>query len=473
MRVQGQTEDDRPSGKIDLLAIGCGTTVAMWAVAYVGHMPLVDASPAVFVSLMLLCVVGGGLAAGRWLPRDRAVRGGLGVGAVVAMLNLLILGSVLRQPDGGAPLPVAWLWIPGWFALSLGLAGVGSLAAAAVWPATGSGATTMLRTVPGLSSSAGNTVGQANRGTRQFTAPFPDWLAVQAWITCVAAVLLLAAGGLVTGFRAGMAVPDWPNTYGSNMFLYPLARMTGGVFYEHTHRLLGTLVGAAALILAIYVTRASRDRKGLVRLVWIAGACVAIQGTMGGFRVTDDSHCLAVAHGCFAHAVLGMFVAVAVLLSGEPTGDRPGASDESDRFLTALLVGVVLVQTLLGTLVRQLDASLLVHVTVAAVVALVSAGAGMRAWGLSPRRPALRRCGIAVLLLVVLQINLGIVSLAMRTPPVGRSPSAAALQSQPDWLPVRPLNALLTTAHQTTAALILAVAVGMAVSTRRATAAGR
>ena len=111
-----------------------------------------------------------------------------------------------------------------------------------------------------------------------------NWVAVLAWVTCAAAMLLIAVGGLVTGFRAGMTVPDSPNTYGSNMFVFPLTLMTGGVFYEHAHRLLGTLVGLAALVLAIYLTATTNHRRRLIVLAWALGLCVVVQGVLGGLR---------------------------------------------------------------------------------------------------------------------------------------------------------------------------------------------
>jgi cytochrome c oxidase assembly protein subunit 15 len=308
------------------------------------------------------------------------------------------------------------------------------------------------------------------------------------------------------------------------MFLYPLAKMTGGVFYEHAHRLLGTLVGATTLALAVYLSL-QRGRRGLsqfssacphgqaengtvpfngtVRLAaglfWTAGACVLVQGILGGFRVTENSPALAVVHGFFAHVVLGLLVAAAVLLSDGRSGLRGGGpvaawkvsgtlrvpsveAEEGiadgtrsvpdtlphraagpDLLLTGLLIGVVLLQTLLGTLVRQRDVTFMAHVAVAAVVAAVSLSAGMRAWGRHGDVPLLRRGGIALVLLVVLQIGLGIVSAAMRTPPVEQSPSAAVLAQGGGLRPALP--ALLTTAHQTTAALILAVGVLLGVGT--------
>ena len=74
-----QSREREPAGGLsDLLAIGFGTTVAMWAVGYVGHMPLTNVPPLVFVSLMLGCVAVGGWVAGCKTPARRLRRPGLG-----------------------------------------------------------------------------------------------------------------------------------------------------------------------------------------------------------------------------------------------------------------------------------------------------------------------------------------------------------------------------------------------------------
>ncbi|HEV2393837.1 MAG TPA: COX15/CtaA family protein [Verrucomicrobiae bacterium] len=74
-----------------------------------------------------------------------------------------------------------------------------------------------------------------------------------AVLTAGATFLLLGAGGLVTSHGVGMAVPDWPNTYGYNMFFFPFSKWVGGVFYEHTHRLLASGVGLLTAILALWL----------------------------------------------------------------------------------------------------------------------------------------------------------------------------------------------------------------------------
>jgi cytochrome c oxidase assembly protein subunit 15 len=414
-------------GWSDLLAIGFGTTVAMWAVGYVGHMPLTDVSPAVFVSLMLAFVLAGGWGVGR--RTTRGIRGGIGVGLIVALLNLLILGSLLKEPNSGQIVPQAWLWVPGFFAAFISLAAFGAA------------------------------LGTAFRNPRVTATA---WDVEFAWVACAATLLLIAIGGLVTGFRAGMAVPDWPNTYGSNMFLYPLGKMTGGVFYEHAHRLMGSLVGLTTFTLAVLLTIQRRSIAAVV-FIWIVGAGVGVQGWMGGHRVTENDINLAVFHGFFAHVLLAGMVAVAALLMRRPKkrGDET-ASNMADCLLASLLVLGVMVQTLLGALVRQKGADPLIHVSVAMIVILLAITVGVRLWGCYPQVGVLSRGGVALIAVVIVQLILGGISLAVRTPSADHSPSAAQLQAQDVLEPA--MHALITTLHQTTAAVLLGLSTLLAVS---------
>src|SRR2546423_1236111 len=72
-----------------------------------------------------------------------------------------------------------------------------------------------------------------------------------ALVTALYTLALIGVGGLVTSHGVGMAVPDWPNTYGYNLFLFPVSKWLGGIFYEHSHRLVAALVGVLVTILAI------------------------------------------------------------------------------------------------------------------------------------------------------------------------------------------------------------------------------
>jgi heme a synthase len=420
-------DGEHATGIVDLLAVGFGTTVAMWAVGYVGRMPLANVSTLVFAVCMLGCVVLGGLVVGR--RTARGVRGGVGLGLIVGLLNLLILGSLLAKPDTGQIVPGWWLWLPGYFLICIVLACLGAA------------------------------VGTAFRPKRPRAT---DWLLRFAWTACLATLLLITVGGLVTGFRAGLAVPDWPNTYGSNMFFYPLAKMRHGIFYEHAHRLLGALVGFMALALAVVLSIHRRSLGALI-LIWIVGSCVLLQGIMGGFRVTDNSEVLAVVHGFFAHVILAGMIGVAVLLSRRPDTESTGEAppNQTDIVLATLLVPAILTQTLLGALVRQMDVGLMLHITVAMFVAMLAILVGVRMWGLYSRFTVVARFGVALMCIVVLQVILGGIALVFRTPPASASPSATELRTAADAL--RPTgSALVTTAHQTNAAVLLATATALA-----------
>src|SRR5687768_9580835 len=80
-------------------------------------------------------------------------------------------------------------------------------------------------------------------------------LHVLALLTAAATFPLIFMGGLVTSHGAGMSVPDWPNSYGYNMFTFPPSKWVGGIFYEHTHRLMGAVVGMLAIALAAVAWR--------------------------------------------------------------------------------------------------------------------------------------------------------------------------------------------------------------------------
>ena len=197
------------------------------------------------------------------------------------------------------------------------------------------------------------------------TLPTPDRyrrpLHGLAVLTAVATFPLVWMGGLVTSHGAGMSVPDWPNSFGYNMFAVPwdrwLGDYAGGVFYEHTHRLLGSLLGllAIALTATAWATSARRGLKWLATGVLLA---VIAQGVMGGLRVTEVSPLLAVAHGVFGQAVFCL-TAVAAVATGRwwtaraSRGRSPASPGGAVTWAALGVVALLGVQLTLGALMRH------------------------------------------------------------------------------------------------------------------------
>ena len=126
-------------------------------------------------------------------------------------------------------------------------------------------------------------------------------LHILAILTAAATFPLIFIGGLVTSHGAGLAVPDWPNSYGYNMFLFPPRLWIGGIFYEHTHRLWASAVGMLSIALAARAFWIEK-RAPIRRLCYAVLACVIFQGILGGLRVVWKDLDLAIVHACFAQA---------------------------------------------------------------------------------------------------------------------------------------------------------------------------
>lgn len=137
------------------------------------------------------------------------------------------------------------------------------------------------------------------------------WFAV---LNAVATFLLIGLGGLVTSHEAGMSVPDWPTTYGYNMFLFPLDKWVGGIFYEHSHRLLASGVGLLTTILAIWLWL--KDSRPWLHWLGITAFLLVIaQGILGGLRVRWQLDWLGVPHGAIGQTFLVLTCAIALFTS--------------------------------------------------------------------------------------------------------------------------------------------------------------
>lgn len=195
------------------------------------------------------------------------------------------------------------------------------------------------------------------RGPERYNRPL-HWLAIA---TMVATFPLIFMGGLVTGHGAGLSVPDWPNSFGYNMFLFPPSQWVGGIFYEHTHRLMGTVVGFLSLLLAGWALVSERRGARLwLSLSVLAG--VIIQGILGGLRVVWKDLDLAIVHACCAQAFFCLAAAAAIVTSRWwiKAGEQRADSVAGRRMfrLAALSVLVIYLQLIAGATMRHLGAGL-------------------------------------------------------------------------------------------------------------------
>jgi cytochrome c oxidase assembly protein subunit 15 len=184
-----------------------------------------------------------------------------------------------------------------------------------------------------------------------------------ALLTAAATFPLIFMGGLVTSHGAGMSVPDWPNSYGYNMFTFPpsmwLGRQAGGVFYEHSHRLMGSVVGLLSIVLTVWAWRTEQRRW--VR--WLATSVlgtVIFQGVLGGLRVVLRELDLAVVHACVAQAFFCLAALTAVVTSRwwvQAPETRPANGPGIFR-MAVVLVLVVYLQLVAGAVMRHYRAGL-------------------------------------------------------------------------------------------------------------------
>ncbi|HTY86485.1 MAG TPA: COX15/CtaA family protein [Candidatus Acidoferrum sp.] len=192
-------------------------------------------------------------------------------------------------------------------------------------------------------------------------ARYNPWLFRFAVLTALATFLLLGLGGLVTSHEAGMSVPDWPNTYGYNMFLFPPAQWVGGIFYEHTHRLLASAVGLMTTILAVWLWL--KDGRSWMHWLGVAAFLgVVAQGVLGGLRVTLHLDSLGIFHGTIAQVffvltcVLALFTSRwwANLVADKSLSPVPGGLQTLVLAATLLVLG----QLILGATMRHQHAGL-------------------------------------------------------------------------------------------------------------------
>ncbi len=280
---------------------------------------------------------------------------------------------------------------------------------------------------------------------------------------------LIWVGGLVTTQDAGMAVPDWPNTNGYNMFAYPLSAWIYGpfdLFIEHGHRLLGSFVGLLAIGLCV-IAAMKEPRVWVRRLCLLLLVSIIIQGMMGGFRVLLDARTLAMIHGCTGPLVFALATSVVVVTSRWwRTETLPMTSPTWFRWLAIGLTLSAVMQLVLGAQLRHIQpwtkpasfvALVHLHLTFAAIVTLFVLGVAAASRSRSNRQ--LSGIGwpiLTLLVLLVVQIALGggtwIANYAL--PWIDTLPELAryTIATKGYW------ESWIVTGHQATGSLIIAAA---------------
>jgi cytochrome c oxidase assembly protein subunit 15 len=228
-----------------------------------------------------------------------------------------------------------------------------------------------------------------------------------------AAMLLLVAGGMVTSTSSGLAVPDWPLSYGKW-----LPAMVGGVFFEHGHRMIAAGVGFLILVMAFW-TQVDESRPGVRRLAWWTLFAVSLQGVLGGVTVFFGLPVVVSA----AHAVLGQTVFCLLVIMAELVDVRapqePGGWTGLSR-LGAAAVAALWLQLVMGAIMRHGGSGIVWHLAGAAFAApLVGAFAAQ----VLLRRPAedLSRPAAGLLGLLALQLMLGLATAEFRSEPAPRA----------------------------------------------------
>ena len=176
-----------------------------------------------------------------------------------------------------------------------------------------------------------------------------------AWFTAAATLLLICSGGMVTSKGVGLAVPDWPTTFGYNMFFFPISKWVGGIFFEHTHRLIASVIGFLSITLACWLAFSNAERW-IKMLGWVSLGAVVLQGILGGLRVTLLKDQIGIFHACLAQAFLGLLVIIALATS--PVWRRLSRSGSpvprrSLAILALTISGLIYGQLALGATMRH------------------------------------------------------------------------------------------------------------------------
>jgi len=182
------------------------------------------------------------------------------------------------------------------------------------------------------------------------------WLHRFALFTALNTWILIFIGGLVTSTGSGLSVPDWPTTYGENMFTFPIDKWIGGIKYEHGHRLFASYVGFLTVVLAIWL--AVKEERRWVKIAgFVALGLVIFQGILGGLTVLFLLPTpISVAHGMLAQSFFCLVSAIALFTSNWWKSEQIAFRNKEGRYvqlLTLFAAVTIFLQLAFGALLRH------------------------------------------------------------------------------------------------------------------------
>lgn len=286
---------------------------------------------------------------------------------------------------------------------------------------------------------------QADFFTSCFSGSFPltsDFLLLFSIITASCTFFLIIAGALVTSTGSGLAVPDWPLSFGQ---FFP--SMVGGVLFEHGHRMIAGVVAGLTAILAVLLW--FKEERGWV--CWLGTASllvVLMQAVLGGITVLYGlPQAVSTVHAVLAQTFFCLAVSMAVFTSKAWMEQKFALLLPSNYKIFAVITTFfIYAQLILGAILRHGGTMqfFTLHVFNAVFVSIsIAALAGL---GLKYLKNNLLFFIPSILLtaLIVIQLLLGIV---MALPMIGHPILALAH-----------LRTLIVTAHVAIGALMLASA---------------
>lgn len=451
------------------LVFGFGTAVTMWVIFFITHLPSLDIPAQISFALFIFSICGGAFLAARKQPTAPGWLAGMLASAVSALVNMLLLGAfIVKQPpsvDPASTTPAA------------GASGLHSESLMAL------GGFFLVCLVLGAVAGAIGGLIKSHQSSRTTAS----WLAQFAIIASICFLPLLLIGGLVTTTGSGMSVRGWPDSFGANMFLYPISLMTGhqAVFLEHSHRLFGTFVGLTVIVLTAWVLLAKVGGGVGMRVTGLL-ILVCIQGALGGFRVTENSLFLSMMHGIAGQLTFAAAILIMVLLlpSYQSAASAvPHADDRKRKAMATALFHSTILQLIMGAAYRHLRHSdspganhalwghMFFSLVVVASGVLAATFARSRP-GDQPHDRLVRNLGVATVACVAIQFLLG--WLAFYFVHTGNSKGNIPLPEQlATAQSLRPTEVIFRTLHQGNGAVLLAIATMLLIMTKQIWRAGQ